>query len=131
MIISAVLLVLAILLIGGLLFWRTQNSEVTQMRQVDVYAEQMRGLERDRAKGVLADDELDSMRAEIGRRMIAAAKAETNPAAKTSGAGLWTLLVVSGAACILGAVIYAQVGRPTGKGPPTACSHAKFDATQA
>ena len=70
MIISAVLLVLAILLIGGMLFWRMQNSEVTPMRQVDVYAEQMRGLERDRAKGVLADDELDSMRAEIGRRMI-------------------------------------------------------------
>jgi|TARA_B110000908_G_scaffold172566_1_gene240825 cytochrome c-type biogenesis protein CcmH len=131
MIISAVLLVLAILLIGGLLFWRTQNSEVTQMRQVDVYAEQMRGLERDRAKGVLADDELDSMRAEIGRRMIAAAKAETNPAAKTSGAGLWTLLVVSGAACILGAVIYAQVGSPTVKDTPIAARYAQSDALKA
>ena len=34
MIISAVLLVLAILLIGWLLFWRMQNSEVTPIKQI-------------------------------------------------------------------------------------------------
>ena len=128
MIISAVFLVLAVLLIGGLLLWRMQNSEVTPMRQVDVYAEQMRGLETDRAKGVLTNDELESMRAEIGRRMIAAAKAEINPAAKTSSAGLWTFSIVSGAACILGAMIYTQLGSPTVKDTPIAARYAQSDA---
>ncbi len=88
MIISAVLLVLAILLIGGLLFWRTQNSEVTQMRQVDVYAEKMRGLERDRAKGVLADDESASyihLRAhETGRNLVCRLLLEKKKQQKTT-----------------------------------------------
>ena len=112
MIISAVLLVLVTLLIGGILLRQMQNSEITPMRQVDVYSEQMRGLEHDRAKGVLADEEFDSMRAEIGRRMISAARMEVGLTNSASSGGLFPLVAVSFAACVVGAVIYVQLGSP-------------------
>ena len=75
MIFSATLFVLAVLLIGGVMLLQAQRAAVPVMRDVDVYAEQLRGLERDLAKGVLRDAEFAAMRAEIGRRMISAARA--------------------------------------------------------
>ena len=128
MVISAVLIVLATLLIGGILLRQMLTSKITPMRQVDVYAEQMRGLERDRAKGVLADNEFDSMRAEVGRRMISAAHLESSIAVKLSTGGLWTLFGVSLAACILGAVIYSQIGSPDVPDTPIAARYAQSDA---
>jgi cytochrome c-type biogenesis protein CcmH len=131
MIISAVLLVLVTLLIGGILLRQMQNSEITPMRQVDVYAEQMRGLERDRAKGVLADEEFDSMRAEIGRRMISAARMEVGLTTSASSGGFFPLVTVSFAACIVGAVIYVQVGSPNSPDTPIAARYAQSDALKA
>ena len=128
MVISAVLIVLATLLIGGILLRQMLTSKITPMRQVDVYAEQMRGLERDRAKGVLADNEFDSMRAEVGRRMISAAHLESSIVVKLSTGGLWTLFGVSLAACILGAVIYSQIGSPDVPDTPIAARYAQSDA---
>ena len=128
MIILSVLLVLVILLIGGMLLRNMQTSKITPMRQVDVYAEQMRSLERDLAKGVLADDEFGSMRAEIGRRMISAARLEPDTAATVSNGGLWTLIAVSVAACILGAVTYGQIGSPGAPDTPIAARYTQSDA---
>ena len=91
MIFSAALFVLAVLLIGGVMLLQAQRAAVPVMRDVDVYAEQLRGLERDLAKGVLRDEEFAAMRAEIGRRMIsAAAHRAISPirAHKTAGYGL-------------------------------------------
>jgi len=131
MIILSVLLVLVILLIGGILLRNMQTSKITPMRQVDVYAEQMRSLERDLAKGVLADDEFGSMRAEIGRRMISAARLEPDTAATVSNGGLWTLIAVSVAACILGAAIYGQIGSPGTPDAPIAARYTQSDALRA
>ncbi len=128
MIILSVLLVLVILLIGGILLRNMHTSKITPMRQVDVYAEQMRSLERDLAKGVLADDEFGSMRAEIGRRMISAARLEPDTAATVSNGGLWTLIAVSVAACILGAVTYGQIGSPGVPDTPIAARYTQSDA---
>ena len=75
MVFSAALFVLAVLLIGGLMLLQAQRAAMPVMSDVDVYAEQLRGLERDLAKGVLRDEEFAAMRAEIGRRMISAARA--------------------------------------------------------
>lgn len=131
MIISAVVLVLITLLIGIILLRQVQNSEITPMRQVDVYSEQMRGLERDRAKGVLADEEFDSMRAEIGRRMISAAKVEVDITTLASSGGFLPLVMVSFAACIVGAVLYVQVGSPNNPDTPIAARYAQSDALKA
>jgi hypothetical protein len=50
MIFSAALFVLAVLLIGGVMLLQAQRAAVPVMRDVDVYAEQLRGLERDLAQ---------------------------------------------------------------------------------
>ena len=93
MVFSAALFVLAVLLIGGLMLLQAQRAAMPVMSDVDVYAEQLRGLERDLAKGVLRDEEFAAMRAEIGRRMIFAARAaghQPNPSAQ--GRGLWAFV---------------------------------------
>ena len=65
MIFSAALFVLAVLLIGGLILFQAQRAALPVMSDVDVYAEQLRGLERDLAKGVLQDEEFTAMRANL------------------------------------------------------------------
>jgi hypothetical protein len=54
MVFSAALFVLAVLLIGGLMLLQAQRAAMPVMSDVDVYAEQLRGLERDLAKGRFA-----------------------------------------------------------------------------
>ena len=88
MIFSAAVFILVVLLIGGLMLRQAQRAALPVMRDVDVYAEQLRGLERDLAKGVLREAEFAAMRAEIGRRMISAARAARNqPNSSAEGQG--------------------------------------------
>jgi cytochrome c-type biogenesis protein CcmH len=132
MIFSAALFVLAVLLIGGLILFQAQRAALPVMSDVDVYAEQLRGLERDLAKGVLQDEEFTAMRAEIGRRMISAARAsryQPNPSAQ--GRGLWAFLGGSILACLLGAGLYSQIGAPSMPDSPIAERYAQSETLQA
>ena len=132
MIFSAALFVLAVLLIGGVMLLQAQRAAVPVMRDVDVYAEQLRGLERDLAKGVLRDAEFAAMRAEIGRRMISAARAsghQPNPSAQDRG--LWAFAGGSILACLLGAGLYSQIGAPSVPDSPIAERYAQSETLQA
>ena len=128
MAILSVLLVLATLLIGVMLLRNIQTSDIIPMRQVDVYADQMQNLERDLAKGVLEKDEFESMRAEVGRRIISAVRLGPNPEAAVSNTSLRTLVTVSLAAFILGALIYDQIGRPNVPDSPISVRYKQSDA---
>ena len=132
MVFSAALFVLAVLLIGGLMLLQAQRAAMPVMSDVDVYAEQLRGLERDLAKGVLRDEEFAAMRAEIGRRMISAARAaghQPNPSAQ--GRGLWAFAGGSLLACLLGAGLYSQIGAPSVPDSPIAERYAQSETLQA
>ena len=132
MIFSAALFVLAVLLIGGVLLLQAQRAAVPVMRDVDVYAEQLRGLERDLAKGVLRDEEFAAMRAEIGRRMISAARAsghQPNPSAQDRG--LWAFAGGGILACLLGAGLYSQIGAPSVPDSPIAERYAQSETLKA
>ena len=132
MIFSAALFVLAVLLIGGVMLLQAQRTAVSVMRDVDVYAEQLRGLERDLAKGVLRDAEFAAMRAEIGRRMISAARAsghQPNPSAQDRG--LWAFAGGSILACLLGAGLYSQIGAPSVPDSPIAERYAQSETLKA
>ena len=132
MIFSAALFVLAVLLIGGVMLLQAQRAAVPVMRDVDVYAEQLRGLERDLAKGVLRDEEFAAMRAEIGRRMISAARAsghQPNPSAQDRG--LWAFAGGSILACLLGAGLYSQIGAPSVPDSPIAERYAQSETLKA
>ncbi|MDA9899774.1 c-type cytochrome biogenesis protein CcmI [Planktomarina temperata] len=132
MIFSAALFVLAVLLIGGVMLLQAQRVAVPVMRDVDVYAEQLRGLERDLAKGVLRDEEFAAMRAEIGRRMISAARAsghQPNPSAQDRG--LWAFAGGSILACLLGAGLYSQIGAPSVPDSPIAERYTQSETLKA
>ena len=132
MIFSAALFVLAVLLIGGVMLLQAQRAAVPVMRDVDVYAEQLRGLERDLAKGVLRDEEFAAMRAEIGRRMISAARAsghQPNPSAQDRG--LWAFAGGSILACLLGAGLYSQIGAPSVPDSPIAERYTQSETLKA
>ena len=132
MIFSAALFVLAVLLIGGVLLLQARRAAVPVMRDVDVYAEQLRGLERDLAKGVLRDEEFAAMRAEIGRRMISAARAsghQPNPSAQDRG--LWAFAGGGILACLLGAGLYSQIGAPSVPDSPIAERYALSETLKA
>ena len=111
-----------------MLLRKMQTSNIIPMRQVDVYADQMRSLERDLAKGVLGDDEFDSMRAEVGRRMISAARLRPNAEATVSNVGLRTFITASLAAFILGSIVYDQIGRPDVPDSPISVRYKQSDA---
>jgi cytochrome c-type biogenesis protein CcmH len=132
MVFSAALFVLAVLLIGGLMLLQAQRAAMPVMSNVDVYAEQLLGLERDLAKGVLRDEEFAAMRAEIGRRMISAARAaghQPNPG--DQGRGLWAFAGGSLLACLLGVGLYSQIGAPSVPDSPIAERHAQSERLQA
>lgn len=86
-----------------------------------VYRDQLTEIERDRARGVLTDDQATAARAEVERRLLAAAEArDKSPGpARTSPAPL-IAAVLAIAVPALAIVLYAQLGRPGLPGQPLA-----------
>lgn len=55
---------------------KTEVSETRRDGEVAVYRDQLAELDRERAAGLIGETEADYARAEIGRRLLAAAEAE-------------------------------------------------------
>ncbi|ODN70559.1 c-type cytochrome biogenesis protein CcmI [Methylobrevis pamukkalensis] len=66
---------------------RAARSPATDGHDVAVYRDQLAEIERDVARGVLAEGEAVAARAEIGRRLIRADEAADGDAARVSGKG--------------------------------------------
>ncbi|MFN3970533.1 MAG: c-type cytochrome biogenesis protein CcmI [Gemmobacter sp.] len=102
---TAVLLVLAVR--------RGGDAQVpSSARDADVYRDQLAEIERDRARGVIAPDEAERMRAEVARRLIAADGRIGGTALTARGpfwpaAGIAAVLVVGG-----GVWGYLHLGAP-------------------
>jgi cytochrome c-type biogenesis protein CcmH len=76
-----------------------------------VYRDQLADLERDRARGLIEPAEAASLEAELGRRMLSAARnAEPLPAAAPRAR--WLTLTLAAAFPLAALVIYLAVGRP-------------------
>ena len=93
MIIAALFLIFILLLLGTLFLQRIRRFETNASNEVNIYAEHMRGLETDRDRGLVADDEFESMRAEIGRRMIKAAQHQPSKDLKYDNHKSWVCLL--------------------------------------
>ena len=131
MITAALFLFLTLLLIGTLLHHRVRRTKIQLTGDVDIYAEHMRGLETDRDKGLVADDEFEAMRAEIGRRMISASRQELPKEIEYKSQSKWILPCVIITAFLLGAFIYSQIGAPGRPDLPIESRYAKSDALRA
>ncbi len=82
---------------------------------IEVYRDQLKELERDRAEGMINADEAEYARAEIGRRLLAAAGGDARPAqgsAKAKSYGLMTGLVTL-LPPVVGLCLYLLLGSPS------------------
>lgn len=113
-IITAALAALIALLLG-LALWRGRSgAEPSAAYDLRVYRDQLRDVERDLARGVLAQDEAERLRLEISRRVLEADRAvQAGHAAARAPRGV-TLTVALGAAVVLGGSfwLYQRLGAP-------------------
>ena len=92
---------------------KTEASQTRREGEVAVYRDQLAELDRERAAGLIGDTEADYARAEIGRRLLAAAEAEeqsgkeTRPRRHNLAASLITVLLPA-----LGLCLYIWNGSP-------------------
>ncbi|MEE9140867.1 MAG: c-type cytochrome biogenesis protein CcmI [Alphaproteobacteria bacterium] len=88
----------------------------------EVYRDQLEEITRDRARGLLSDDEAASARIEVERRILETGRRKTGPAparpAGTSGRGL--LLAFSLAGVMAALTLYLYLGQPGLRGLPFA-----------
>ena len=131
MIIAALFLIFILLLLGTLFLQRIRRFETNASNEVNIYAEHMRGLETDRDRGLVADDEFESMRAEIGRRMIKAAQHQPSKNLKYDNHKSWVLPFIIVLAFLLGTLIYSQLGAPGQPDLPIADRYAQSEYLRA
>ncbi len=82
--------------------------------EIEVYRDQMKELDRDRAGGLISAEEAEYARAEIGRRLLAAAgkQSEAEDAAKASGLRKMAIGIVTVAPPAIGLCLYIMLGSP-------------------
>ena len=103
-----------VLLVGLMLVLALQGGAQTPVgdAELEIYRDQLEEVERDLARGALAEDEAEAVRVEVSRRLLAADKRDTETANLTNGA-FWpaaALIVVLG----LGGTffLYTLIGAP-------------------
>lgn len=118
--------------------WRTRAGLAAPLgpaRDVAVYRDQLRGIEADAAAGRLGAEEAARLRAEVGRRLLEADRAERRatpaaaPAATGPGRLVLSLALAGLAAVLAGALaLYGWLGAPD---MPDAPRSARLEAAQA
>jgi cytochrome c-type biogenesis protein CcmH len=117
-IIAGLLIFAALIALLKPLLWATPESADEGESVLAVFRRQLMSLDSEIAQGRLAPDEAAAVRAEITRRMLAAADQETQnspPAVLGSAATSWRIGVAIGIAALLPAAalaIYSAVGAP-------------------
>jgi cytochrome c-type biogenesis protein CcmH len=106
---------------------RTRAAASAQAADVAVYRDQLAELERDRARGLIADSEAEAARIEVSRRLLSAADAR-NDEAPAAGAlsrrRIAAVLALAGIPLIAGA-LYLSLGSPGLPAAPLAARLAK------
>jgi cytochrome c-type biogenesis protein CcmH len=93
-----------------------RGSDLRGGSDVAVYRDQLAEIERDRASGLIAENEAVGAQVEVSRRLIAAADAQA-PAPADAVSATWRRRAVAGAALILlplgAAALYVALGSPS------------------
>jgi len=110
-------LVLSAVVVGlvALGLWRgarVQASEPGQRREMRIYADQLKEIDRDRARGLIPEDEAGRLRAETARRLLEADRRAVTPL-RESPPGMKALaLALVLAVPVLSGVLYLRQGVP-------------------
>ena len=112
--IFAILLALAAALLVSLpLLSRRADAQAAEPTDAEVYRDQLAEIDRDEKSGLIDGEAAAQARAEIARRLIAAARAAPKA---TASAGFRTALAVAGFLCLVlpagGLALYSRMGMP-------------------
>ncbi|MDO5603696.1 MAG: c-type cytochrome biogenesis protein CcmI [Paracoccus sp. (in: a-proteobacteria)] len=110
-----------------------QATQPAPAHDIEVYRDQLRGIERDAARGQIAPDEAQRLRAEIARRMLEADRAASRAPARALGTPPPLLAQGVGALALAlmlaaGLVTYARYGAPGAPDLPLAARLAEAQA---
>lgn len=95
---------------GARLRGPNSDDDDGEAREVRVYAQQLREIERDVARGLVSEGEAERMRTETARRLLAADKAERKATGQSPGAMRWTVVGAALAIPLAAYGIYTQIG---------------------
>lgn len=93
--------------------WRARDTEMrpSAAYDLDLYRDQLKELERDRARGIIAEAEAERAKLEISRRILEADRA-LQASGSDAGGQVWPLGLALGAMIAVAVVIYAMIGAP-------------------
>lgn len=94
-------------------------------RDLRIYADQLREIERDRARGTVAPDEAERLRTETARRLLDADRAGAQSASRAPRAARTLALAAVGLSVIAAAGVYAWRGAPLYADRPLALRQAE------
>lgn len=101
-----------VLLAGFLIAKGSTQLQGTHVRDLDVYKDQMKGLEKDLARGLVTQGEFETLRAEIGRRILQAAKGTASAGSTAHGLQLWVPMGLLLLAIVTAGFVYPRLGHP-------------------
>ena len=109
----AIALVSALLVCLPLFARRAEGGDAGEPNDTEVYRDQLSEIDRDEKSGLLDEEGAAQARAEIGRRLIAAARSEPR---KGRSSGLGSAAIVAAFLCLVlpagGLALYARTGVP-------------------
>lgn len=111
---------------------RALDAAPGDRREMKIYADQLREIERDRARGLVAPDEAERLRLETARRLLDADRALAGRrAGRAPQAARWLGLALVPLAALAAGAIYAAQGVPFYADRPLTLRHAEASATRA
>lgn len=102
-----------------------EGTPVTEKREMRIYAQQLREIERDLARGLVAPDEAGRMRTEISRRLLDADRNARAPIVAAPAAARWLGLVLVVLAVAVAGFVYLRAGAPMYPDQPLVQRHAE------
>lgn len=108
-----------------------EGAEPDDRRAVRIYADQLREIERDQARGLIPEEEAARLRTEVSRRVLEADRARREPAGQAPAAARIAGLALVPLSVALGAWIYWQTGAPLYPDQPLVQRHAEAAAARA
>lgn len=97
-----------------------EGGSVRAAYDMQVYRDQLGEIERDRARGVLTDDQATAARLEVERRLLAAGEDAKHDVAKSGGTAPLLAAGVAAAVPVAAIAVYATLGWPGVPGYPLA-----------
>ncbi len=102
-------------------FLRQKNAKDLQSKDLDVYRDQLKEIEREEKSGLIRRAEFEEARKEISRRLLAAEQTEKSaPRTKSMGDRTYAAIGVATAVALGSTILYANMGWPELPSQPAA-----------